>query len=378
MLDMVDPDGKLKTVDPERFAALTQGSDSVVAIVESAVDRGAGSYLLNARAAQVLAAIRAPHLEYEDADAEPFRIARDMYAGFNHDKSRLYIAPQQFNHKIEAYLQQDKPHKDMLHYDAFYSSVIDAGKAVDTKLFASMGLAASEQDLRDFYFLQSAPIREQIKKDFEIELAGLTLSEQFELLQFLKVVEKKDASPLLLQATRQLRKIGALRLDLIRDGSYEAVDGAQLSPLDVDTMRALHETRYEGRYPDAELEELREGLDAALASPHARFYVFRKGHEIVSFVRFEDLAASNDAAKYMGSFMTDPRFDGGALGQALLETALQAELKRGPLYAICDPGLVSFYEKFGFKLARTYTDDHGVPTCDIVLEPSPESVREAA
>ena len=99
----------------------------------------------------------------------------------------------------------------------------------------------------------------------------------------------------------------------------------------------------------------------------------------MTFVRFDELSASDDKGKYVGSFMTNPKFEGGALGQALLETAIKKEVEKGiPLYAVCDPNLVSFYEKFGFRLLRSYKDDHGVETCDIVLEPESGFLRDAA
>ena len=81
----------------------------------------------------------------------------------------------------------------------------------------------------------------------------------------------------------------------------------------------------------------------------------------------------------MGSFMTNPKFEGGALGQALLEIALQKELQKGPIYAECDPEFVTFYQKFGFRLLRgPYKNKNGVDTCHIALEPESLRVAEAA
>ncbi len=81
----------------------------------------------------------------------------------------------------------------------------------------------------------------------------------------------------------------------------------------------------------------------------------------------------------MASFMASPQFEGGALGEALLEVALRKEMARGlPVHAECDPHMVPFYEKFGFRLERgPYKGDHGVDTCDIVLDPPSERPAEA-
>lgn len=164
----------------------------------------------------------------------------------------------------------------------------------------------------------------------------------------------------------------------MRDTSLEVIAGDSVSEEDKQAMRNIQEKYYAGKYPETLMQELRGGLDRAFTSPDARFYLYRKGGELITFVRFDYLTASNDNGKHMGSFMTNPVYEGGALGQALLEIALNKELVSGPLYAECDPSLVPFYEKFGFRLLRSYKDDHGVDTCDIVLEPESESLREAA
>ena len=195
----------------------------------------------------------------------------------------------------------------------------------------------------------------------------------------LLVKEAQEGNSLFLNACRLLRKEGKLSLEAIRDGSLEVHSG-DISQADANTILEIQEERYREKYPEAMQEGLRNDLSDALKSPYSRFYLYRKDGEIVTYVRYDDLIASNDVEKrHMASFMTNPKFEGGALGQALLEVALQNELgKDQPLYAECDPSLVPFYEKFGFILLRSYKDDHGVETCDIMLESESESLREAA
>ncbi len=182
-------------------------------------------------------------------------------------------------------------------------------------------------------------------------------------------------------ACRLLHGRGELTLEDIKGASLETISGDAVSKEDTEVILKIQADRYRGKYPETLEQELIQNLSDALKSPFSRFYLYRNNGEIISYVRFDALVASNDNdRKYMASFMTNPKFDGGALGQALLEVALQKELEKGAIYAECDPSLVSFYEKFGFRLLRLYKDAHGVDTCDIVLDPASESesLREAA
>ena len=192
--------------------------------------------------------------------------------------------------------------------------------------------------------------------------------------QLLGLVESVRAdTQLFLDSCKTLRQQGSLSLETVQGTALEIVPGNTIGEEDARAMRDIQEKYYASKYPENLMQELRVGLERALTSPDTRFYLYRKNGEILTFVRFDDLSASNDSGKHMGSFMTNPVYEGGALGQALLEIALKKETTSGPLYAECDPSLVPFYEKFGFTLLRAYKDDHGVDTCDIVLDPVAES-----
>ncbi|MCR4325210.1 MAG: GNAT family N-acetyltransferase [Patescibacteria group bacterium] len=507
-LDVEDYHGTLENTDPAAFKRLTQGSSAWLDVLHNALERKEGSYLLYERAKQVYQGLTNPRkLEFEHVDVEPFQIAPHTYAGFNHDKSALYIAPPESINEIDKYLQSPAEDKDNLHYSAFYSAVIDAGDRLDEqrleKVFGVGDVSAG--DFRDYYFLQSEPIRQKIIADFGVPLSDLTIREQFHLLDFLKNVRVGEArhiqsftkeygtiglrtflaleelgpdfgwviagsgnaaaavgakepaefvfrkfvetdaaaldaekvlresfrsadkgaaheiamnvrrraadlfrrllaepidntdetrarleviassinkdTLLFTSACRVLRERGELSLKEIRGSSLEVVVGERIAAQDREAILNIWMSQYQDKYPEEKLNELRAELENALASPYSRFYLYRKDGEIITFVRFDDLTASNDESKHMGSFMTNPLYEGGALGQALLEVALRSEMQQGgKIYAECDPERVEFYEKFGFRVIRgPYEDDSGVKTYDIVLEPSSEeSERKAA
>jgi predicted transcriptional regulator YdeE len=173
---------------------------------------------------------------------------------------------------------------------------------------------------------------------------------------------------------------GNLKLADVRDGSLEIILGQNITEEDKGVIREIQEKYYAPKYPAEVMVELRTGLEDSFKASDTRFYLYRKNDEILTFVRFDDAVASNDTSKHMGSFMLNPRFEGGGLGQVLLETALPKELVSSvPIFAECDPELVPFYAKFGFELLDPDIDSR-VPTCRIVLYPTIESgsFREAA
>lgn len=162
-------------------------------------------------------------------------------------------------------------------------------------------------------------------------------------------------------------------LESIRSTSLDVLTGgtASLTEEDRNTILELQQSRYASKYNASLMIELTESLTSAMQNPNCRFYIYRKGGKILSYVRFESDPAKPDSL-HMASFMTNPEYEGGSIGQAMLEVALKKELEKGlPIHAECDPSLVPFYAKYGFQevLGGRY-DDHGAETCKIVLNPT--------
>lgn len=200
--------------------------------------------------------------------------------------------------------------------------------------------------------------------------------------QLTRLVESVRAdTQLFLDSCRTLKSKGDLSLENIRDCSLEMAIGDTISDRDAEAIKQIQTARYEGKYPPDLEQELRQGLTSALESPYSRFYIYRKSGEILTYVRFDDLTVSGKAVRtHAASFMTNPKFEGGALGQALFAIALQKERERGvSVYAECDPSLEEKYREFGFEVRARY-EDRGVPTLAIELPSyaAEESLREAA
>lgn len=164
-------------------------------------------------------------------------------------------------------------------------------------------------------------------------------------------------------AFRLLRKQGDLKLEDVKNGSLEVLAGPDLSERDREVFLKVQVKHYQNKYPEKLMAELRAGLLNAFENPECRLYVYRHDGDPVTFVRFEP--GASEVEVHMGSFMTTSAYEGGRIGQAMLEAALEKEGAGKKVVAECDPGLVSFYERFGFRRVRCYKDSYGVDTCDI-------------
>lgn len=198
-----------------------------------------------------------------------------------------------------------------------------------------------------------------------------------------KVAQSESAKARLFATVfKLLKQEGEIPLEEIRDASFEEISGDEISSEDAEAIVRIQAEQYQDKYPEPMLKELRENLIAALKSQSTKFYLFRKSGEIVTYVRFDQLHASGDSdKKHMASFMTNPSYEGGALGQTMLKAALKREIQKGAVYAECDQNLVPFYERFGFALLRLETEainGKEIATAYIALGPEAGALREAA
>ena len=387
------------------------GDDIVISRVreslQRAVEKKQGSYLLNVRAQELLAEMDGSSWVASGFDRVPFMIMKDRYA--RHKEDGLYVAAPEQRERIQSLIAELKAleaqlrppqelvdaafargerevwwtpdQKLMRARNALYESIDNAfTQRVSYAELAPGGDASSEDgriaEEHDFAYLQRKPIRETVEKDFEIQIGNLSLQDQYKLLRVLKTVEYGKATPLLLEGTRTLWKSGVKDyLNEIRGGAMEVRSG-DLTEEDQKTILNNQELQYKGKYPEGEMRDLRQGLEKTFRNPDTRFYLYRKDGEIVTSIRFEN--QPDTGGVYMGSFITNPKYEGGAMGQALLEVALEKENVSGPIQAVCDPSLVAKYAEFGFELVREGVDEHGVPTAYIVRYPSESDVPDEA
>jgi len=359
----------------------------------SDVQKATGSYLLQLFArgeAHVVQEGRLSHETINDpkegslGSYTPFLITNDRYAILSNFESRnvIVVASEEDTSTISHLLSQqaDKEVRSFFYERDTLAPRKDRTLPIDALYLP--GNAGNEDEKRSEYERQriffSPYIRQLISDDIGVSLPTLSLREQFYFLRFLRDAKTADAESIK-QFAHAFGESGLKTFLVSADDITLIVLGRDIQSTDKETLLRIQAERYKDKYPETLEVELRNGLANALKNQYSQFYIYRKDGEIVSYLRFDGLAASNDTSAHMASVMTNPHFEGGALGQALLETALKREVMSGrAVYAECDPGLVPFYEKFGFRLLRSYKDDYGVDTCDIVLESESESLREAA
>ncbi len=170
-------------------------------------------------------------------------------------------------------------------------------------------------------------------------------------------------------ACRVLKTRNQLSLEQVRDGTLESVNAAQLQEVDCTNMRDIWEYRYAGKY-GAELEhELRTQFEKALASEQTTFYIYRYKGQIACYFSAEHIGISEDELpkKHLASFLTSQSFEGGMLGQAVMEQGIDQEQKGSVLVAESDvdiartPIVSKYFEDYNFYATHRF-EDQGEPT----------------
>lgn len=161
-----------------------------------------------------------------------------------------------------------------------------------------------------------------------------------------------------------------LHWEQIKDASFEQVDAAEITPEDKTTMQKIWESHYGGKYESKKLEEtLRQQFEESFEKPNIHFYLFKHKGEIVSYFSSEIVGTTEDGKpkKHLASFMTSQSYEGGSLGQAVMEKGLDEEQKGSILVGECDvdvaktPIVEKYFEKYNFIGTKCYEED-GEPT----------------
>lgn len=172
-----------------------------------------------------------------------------------------------------------------------------------------------------------------------------------------------------------LRQRGLLTSENIKGVSLEVHQG-DFSEQDRDVILEIQQEQYAHKYSAVAQEKLLAGLQQVLTSSDSKFYLYRKDGEIVAYVCFDH---SKPEAKYMRSFMVNPKFEGGNLAQVLVEAALiQEGQEDSPIKLECDPDRVEFYKQFGFQPKRNYIDGSGLPTWEMLFHQKEKNMQQAA
>ncbi|KKS82787.1 MAG: hypothetical protein UV58_C0005G0041 [Candidatus Wolfebacteria bacterium GW2011_GWC1_43_10] len=182
--------------------------------------------------------------------------------------------------------------------------------------------------------------------------------------QILGELEKiKTETLLFLSSFRALKKGGhGIDFETIKDIEFRSVEGAEISPKDIERMREIYRGNYASQ-PEL-CEKLLEVFDQALNNPKTAFYILRYKGEIVSFLRFDE--GEKEDRLYLGSVNVAPDFRGSAIGEAIMEKTVDMKAKESVLDADCNAlsDIGAHYLETGFVAVRLY-DYAGVPSFQI-------------
>ncbi len=178
-------------------------------LLNEAVEKQQGSYLLNVRAKEVYSAMENGDWG-SDQDHLPVLITGDRYAF--HLDDVLYISEPSDRKKLEdlvgriSELSEDidkilrKSGQISMGYplmqerSSLYSEIYSTMRVARVEDLAVFG-EANEEDLASYAYLLRKPTRERVEKDFGIKISEMSLSEQFQFLNFIKTKEAKHIPP---------------------------------------------------------------------------------------------------------------------------------------------------------------------------------------
>lgn len=215
-------------------------------VLQNAVDKQRGSYLLNLRAGQVMELMRTESVHWRESDRVPFLLSKNLYA-FDRE-GELHAVPQDVLPQFEKSLQEYQYIETMIKKEALAGNGFPVspdpnlfrawqGKMLELQHYAHVPLGIADftfarpdksdkqkeqdqQNLFDYRYLVSKPIRAIVEKEFGLRLSDLSLHEHFYFLQFIKNKNAKDSAPVQ-NFIRRFRKEGARAFLSLEYGGLE-------------------------------------------------------------------------------------------------------------------------------------------------------------
>lgn len=193
------------------------GDDNIVVsrirnVVSDVVESRRGSYLLNVRARQLLEVMDGRDYIWSDNDHVPFEITPGRFAYPHQDG--IYMAEASETPRVEESIKNLQKADDAIREvmktgQTTFSRSDPLMRARDTA-YRSFGTltphkigredvalptdgTAAEEELHDYAYMLSRPIRGIVKEDFGADITHLSLREQFRFLNYLKSVDLKNA-----------------------------------------------------------------------------------------------------------------------------------------------------------------------------------------
>jgi len=142
----------------------------------------------------------------------------------------------------------------------------------------------------------------------------------------------------------------------------------------VTEMRRIYQDNYRNRekYPQKFADALFDSFDTSLDNPSTDFYIMKHRGSVASFCRFDaEYREGKLDHLYFGAVNTNPTYQQGRIGEALVEQALREKEQLGvPIIADCDPSstVSKTYISLGFVATKFYSYE-GMPSLRIEMAP---------
>lgn len=164
-------------------------------------------------------------------------------------------------------------------------------------------------------------IKQLLKKGKDILIfAASEDSEKINITEYME--EYKVELQFFAAVFRTLRSKGEkLELEDFNKTSIEIKAGAAIDPKDKQEMRRIADLNWSDKEPVLH-RAVMTGFEEALADPANRFYIFKYGGELMAFIRFDPMGATE---LYAGSLNTRTEIRGANIGEAALNQALKEE-----------------------------------------------------
>jgi hypothetical protein len=193
------------------------------------------------------------------------------------------------------------------------------------------------------------------------------------------LLSRIDAEAVLFVSVAQQLKSCGESLDALKAVSFEACEGTSLAPKDVECMTSIYQSNYSGERSALGAQLSKRFLEKT-KNKQATFYTLRNKEDVVAFLTVEPTqktttfherfpSRSEAPQVYLGSFNTDPSYQGASIGDVMFKKVLDKESKGKVVLADCPATrpIGAKYIEDGF-IATAHYDFAGNPSFEIARD----------
>lgn len=200
------------------FSFSEKSSAELMRLIGEVIEKNEGSYLLNLRARKVYEDMESGESSYSSESQTPFLLTDGVFAISTQEK--IFVSRREDEKKVKDLFERKKKFDEDILEKA--NNGLSYLSPEEESEFRAMGkemrelfnpeLAAQDlvigyrdktedekekgkQDIYDFSYLLSLPIRRIVEDEFGVDMSKLSLSEQFYFLQFIKKKEAGEVEP---------------------------------------------------------------------------------------------------------------------------------------------------------------------------------------